>query len=104
MAHYIKVGGVWRTVSADQDANCGYVKVGGVWKTATNAYVKVAGVWRSYCEPPVTTTTTATTGVTYVTVLAIALPAASIILKFQMYANPEPKTPSAIIANTGPGL
>jgi hypothetical protein len=57
MAEYIKVGGTWRTVSADQAAECGNVKVSNTWRTVTNSYVKVAGTWRTVCEPPTPTPT-----------------------------------------------
>jgi len=63
MAEYIKVGGTWRTVSADQAAECGNVKVSNTWRTVTNSYVKVAGTWRSVCEPAPTPTPVAPTPV-----------------------------------------
>ena len=44
---------------------------------------------------------TATMGVKYVTLDAIELPANSMILKFQIYAIPEPKIPSASTDRTG---
>ena len=41
----IKVGGVWKTVTALS------IKVGGVWKTVTTASVRVGGVWKNFLEP-----------------------------------------------------
>jgi len=45
MPAQIKVGGVWKTVTAIQ------LRVGGVWKTLTKGEIKVGGVWKTFHEP-----------------------------------------------------
>ena len=54
MATYVKVAGVWRTVTTDSPSNgvCGYVKVNGTWRTVNQSYVKINGVWRATCTAP----------------------------------------------------
>jgi len=54
MATYVKVAGVWNTVTTDAPTNgvCGYVKVNGTWRTVNQSYVRINGVWRSTCTAP----------------------------------------------------
>jgi hypothetical protein len=40
MPYNVKVGGTWRTTSAN------YVKVSGTWRTISSMWVKVSGTWR----------------------------------------------------------
>jgi hypothetical protein len=40
MTYHVKVGGTWRTTSAN------YVKVSGTWRTVSQMWIKVAGTWR----------------------------------------------------------
>ena len=40
MPYHVKVGGTWRTTSAN------YVKVSGTWRSISSMWVKVSGTWR----------------------------------------------------------
>jgi hypothetical protein len=42
MPYHVKVGGAWRTTSAN------YVKVAGTWRTVSSMWVKVSGTWRQF--------------------------------------------------------
>jgi hypothetical protein len=42
MPYNVKVGGTWRTTSAN------YVKVSGTWRTVSSMWVKVSGTWRQF--------------------------------------------------------
>jgi hypothetical protein len=42
MPYNVKVGGTWRTTSAN------YVKVSGTWRTVSSMWIKVSGTWRQF--------------------------------------------------------
>jgi len=42
MPYHVKVGGAWKTTSAN------YVKVSGTWRTVSSMWIKVSGTWRQF--------------------------------------------------------
>ena len=58
MAEYIRLSGVWKTLSAP------FIKVAGTWKQASNIYVKSGGVWKTISNPDTETGLSSTSGVT----------------------------------------